>query len=1287
MAVFETWLRSDLKKPMRVVELSGNLFSADNGGNLIGVEVLDGGQAASLSGNVYGYVIRADGATVLVDGTLNGNRASIILPASAYLVIGQASIVIKVGTVTVGACVAQVYRTSTDTLVDPANVIPSISELLEAIDDCRQATDDANSAAALANTKAGLADEKATLADQKATLANTAAGTANTAAAVANAAAGKIDNMTVAANGLAPGSAPTVAISEVSGHKHILFGLVKGDKGKDFHIAKTFASIAAMMAYAGADIEAYDFAMIDTGSVQDPDTGKLYCYEPDKTPKWQYIGDLSGAQGIKGETGTGIDHIALNQDYTLTVYLDDNTSYTTASIRGATGETPDITIGTVTTLNYDQQAYVTLDPSSTPEDPVFNFGIPQGEPGSAENVYGNTVPMSTTDSTKVATAINAKLDANQGSANAGKFMRVGSTGAVAYDSPTERYSSLNDFPATGDEGKLYIAEDTGMMYVWDSEYVPVGGTSSDECEVSGDIVSFETFESKAKKLVVNIEPVQDLHGYDNPWPAGGGKNVVDPSIFPTTITGTSYVSIPVNASDIQKMKTEGASIKVEGTLGSGKTRYSIYSYTGTNNDALYINDSQFLTEENGFTLRGNISAIHLDDMTHLRIYAQPYEGSAETTITNVYFQIGNSGDWVPYENLCPISGWDSANVTGTGINIWDEKTRSGYYDSVTGEFKPQSSTLANKNMIPVMPNTTYYCKSGTYRVNTAYFDKYMHYISGGYHKENTAFTTPANCYFMGFSNDFGAGTTYNDDISINYPATDTQYHAYSGETAEYTFPSEAGTVYGGSLTIHQDGTGELVVDHFLYEYDGTETFSKSGTALNGFYNQLTGGTIPHNWPKMLDYNQASTYTDEKSSMFILTRNANTYKQNYGYCLIDSGHNFDVPPETFGTTVESFKAKLAELYAAGTPVSVFCKIATPVTYQLTNQQVVSLLKGQNVLWADCGSIDLTYYRTETAYQVSLNTADIAELQGEVEANSDAIEELQQDFTGATASADGAHGLVPAPEEGDQGKFLKGDGTWGNVPNPQVMTGATSSTAGVSGLVPAPAAGDQDKVLTGAGTWETPIGSRLYVVNLDAVSNTSGSYTHTTTVTGMTGDLKAVAIECSDPTIFHATVTITPATDSVTLACSDVAGSSTVKVSFLAVGNANPLSSTEYAALDARIGDLSDLTTTDKTSVVDAVNEVNGKSSETIVDNITLPYTADSDGIMSFECYPQTSNTVSYYTMTETSPGGDVSADYRPAGTSTNGTAYMVTAVLKKGYTYALANSSNVTRISPIRVMKF
>lgn len=190
MAVFETWLKSDLKKPLKVVQLTGNLFSADNEGNLIGVEVMDGGEAATVSGNVSGYVIRADGATVVVSGTLSDNKASIVLPTSAYVAVGQVSIAIKVGTVTVGACVAYVYRTTTDTIVDPGSVVPSLSELLQKIADCEAATTAATSAASSANS-----------------------------------AASAIVNMTVGVTEVTAGTAPSAVISDVSGHKHIQFSL------------------------------------------------------------------------------------------------------------------------------------------------------------------------------------------------------------------------------------------------------------------------------------------------------------------------------------------------------------------------------------------------------------------------------------------------------------------------------------------------------------------------------------------------------------------------------------------------------------------------------------------------------------------------------------------------------------------------------------------------------------------------------------------------------------------------------------------------------------------------------------------------------------------------------------------------------------------------------------------------------------------------------------------------------------------------------------------------------
>ena len=93
-----------------------------------------------------------------------------------------------------------------------------------------------------------------------------------------------------------------------------------------------------------------------------------------------------------------------------------------------------------------------------------------------------------------------------------------------------------------------------------------------------------------------------------------------------------------------------------------------------------------------------------------------------------------------------------------------------------------------------------------------------------------------------------------------------------------------------------------------------------------------------------------------------------------------------------------------------------------------------------------------------------------------------------FKGATASADGGSGLVPAPTKGNEGKYLKADGTWGTPANTTYadMKGATSSAAGTHGLVPAPAAGKQSQYLRGDGTWATPTNTTYS----DATQSTHG-----------------------------------------------------------------------------------------------------------------------------------------------------------------------------------------------------
>lgn len=139
MALIETWYNQDLQSPVVVHHLHGNVFSQDNQGNLVGVHVFDDGEPATLSGTVTAYAIRADGATVPVDGVLNENSCYAILNSACYEVEGVLSIVIKLAgggsTTTLCAVVAYVYKSVTNTAVDPSTIIPSVQDLIEAIDE------------------------------------------------------------------------------------------------------------------------------------------------------------------------------------------------------------------------------------------------------------------------------------------------------------------------------------------------------------------------------------------------------------------------------------------------------------------------------------------------------------------------------------------------------------------------------------------------------------------------------------------------------------------------------------------------------------------------------------------------------------------------------------------------------------------------------------------------------------------------------------------------------------------------------------------------------------------------------------------------------------------------------------------------------------------------------------------------------------------------------------------------------------------------------------------------
>lgn len=150
-------------------------------------------------------------------------------------------------------------------------------------------------------------------------------------------------------------------------------------------------------------------------------------------------------------------------------------------------------------------------------------------------------------------------------------------------------------------------------------------------------------------------------------------------------------------------------------------------------------------------------------------------------------------------NPLPISGTDTVVVTQTGANLWDEEWELGYIDTVTGQTASDTVHIRSKNYIPVTPSTTFYNKG--YTLNILQYRADYSYIGNANTPQGT-FITDADCHYIKF---YMTATTYNNDISINYPSTDTAYHAHvTATTKTVSIPS---IVYGGEVDVI-GGSGE-----------------------------------------------------------------------------------------------------------------------------------------------------------------------------------------------------------------------------------------------------------------------------------------------------------------------------------------------------------------------------------------------------------------------------------------------------------------------------------------------
>jgi len=290
-----------------------------------------------------------------------------------------------------------------------------------------------------------------------------------------------------------------------------------------------------------------------------------------------------------------------------------------------------------------------------------------------------------------------------------------------------------------------------------------------------------------------------------------------------------------------------------------------------------------------------------------------------------------------------ITGFDSIKIYQRGVNLWDEEWETGSIDNTTGQNNNLGTNrIRSKNYIPVSPNVSYNFVSldTTYAMFLYFYDENKNFISidGNVTRPNYVFTTPADCYYVRFrSNDnFGA---YDNSISINYPSTDTQYHAYNPNSTEYTIQLGQ-TCYGGYIDKE---SGKLVIDSAFKTFDGTETFTSSTN--NRFFYTVDDVIQP----------TVSTSDLVLCSHFVSRTQS---QQDDQAVWKTTGNKIIVFRDTSIADLTAWTNFLTTQYNNGTPVQLAYKLATPISTDITIPDITALV-GENNIWADSGNIEVSF----------------------------------------------------------------------------------------------------------------------------------------------------------------------------------------------------------------------------------------------------------------------------------------------------------------------------------------
>lgn len=177
--------------------------------------------------------------------------------------------------------------------------------------------------------------------------------------------------------------------------------------------------------------------------------------------------------------------------------------------------------------------------------------------------------------------------------------------------------------------------------------------------------------------------------------------------------------------------------------------------------------------------------------------------------------------------------------------------------------------------------------------------------------------------------------------------------AEDGTTYPVTWQAEAGTVYDGEIELV---SGELTDKARIYTFNGTEsiTYTASGAFKWSLPNAIAAN------PKGADSTGLCTHYELVTDLALSEFNLLDCVVMYSNSNLASGDGICYIRDSRFPDAVSYKAWLAEQFAAGTPLQIVYLRDEDATYQLPGTPITTL-KGVNNIWADTGDVLALTYR--------------------------------------------------------------------------------------------------------------------------------------------------------------------------------------------------------------------------------------------------------------------------------------------------------------------------------------